>query len=472
VEGIISYGAHIPVYRLDRKILNEVWERAGKGEKAVANYDEDSITMGVAAARECLKGMKKDTIDALYFASTTSPFKEKQSASIVAAALDLRGDILTADFTNSLRSGTIALKCALDGVKAGTARKVLVVASDCRLAAPNSADDSVFGDGAAAFLVGKEEVAVEMVGNYFTTSEFIDVWRLEHDKYTRTWEDRFIREQGYMPHLKNSILSLLKIYNLTVKDLVKAAFYAPNEGVHRAMTRDLGLDLKTQVQDPLFNRLGNIGAAFAPILLIGAIEEANPGDKVLLANYGDGADAHLLRVTQDIEGIRDRRGLKRNLESKLMLGNYGKYIKFKNLMEMEQTPDFRQRTSLPLLWRDRQWVYRFHGHTCKKCGKIQFPLQQFCMYCQAGREFLEEINLSDRKGTLVTFSIDERSPVIDPPNVLAAVNLEGGGRFFSQMTDRDSANLTIGMPIELTFRRIHDALGVHNYFWKCLPARS
>lgn len=215
MEGIISYGAHIPVYRLDRKILNEVWERAGKGEKAVANYDEDSMTMGVAAARECLKGMKKDTIDALYFASTTPPFKEKQSASIVAAALDLREDILTADFTNSLRSGTIALKCALDGVKAGTARKVLVVASDCRLAAPDSADDSVFGDGAAAFLVGKEDVAVEMVGNYFTTSEFIDVWRLEHDKYTRTWEDRFIREQGYMPHLKKSILSLLKIYNLT-----------------------------------------------------------------------------------------------------------------------------------------------------------------------------------------------------------------------------------------------------------------
>ena len=94
------------------------------------------------------------------------------------------------------------------------------------------------------------------------------------------------------------------------------------------------------------------------------------------------------------------------------------------------------------------------------------------MYCQADEEFLEEVPLSDRKGTLFTYSLDERSPVIDPPNVLAAVSLEGGGRFFSQMTDRDPKSLRVGMPVELTFRKIHDALGVHNYFWKCKPVRG
>ena len=94
------------------------------------------------------------------------------------------------------------------------------------------------------------------------------------------------------------------------------------------------------------------------------------------------------------------------------------------------------------------------------------------MYCQADAEFLEEIPLSNERGTLFTFSMDERAPVPDPPNVLATVNLEGGGRFFSQMTDRDVNNIKVGMPMELTFRRIHDALGVHNYFWKCKPARE
>jgi hydroxymethylglutaryl-CoA synthase len=94
------------------------------------------------------------------------------------------------------------------------------------------------------------------------------------------------------------------------------------------------------------------------------------------------------------------------------------------------------------------------------------------MYCQARGEFLEEIPLSDSKGSLFTYSMDERALVVDPPNVLAAVNLDGGGRIFSQMTDRDVHNLKIGMPMDLTFRRIHDALGVHNYFWKCRPVRG
>jgi 3-hydroxy-3-methylglutaryl CoA synthase len=473
MAGIISYGVHIPIYRLDRKILGEVWGRKGKGEKAVANYDEDSLTMGVDAGRECLKGVDQHNVDALYFASTTPPFKEKQSASIIAAALDLPENILCADFTNSLRSGTIALKFALDAVRGGSSKQVLVVASDCRIPPPNSASDPVFGDGAAAFLIGNEEVAVELTGDHHITSEFIDVWRLEYDKFTRTWEDRFIREQGYFPHLQKAIEALLKEHKRTLKDFDKIAVYAPNEGLHRAMGKKLGLDYSNnQVPDPLFNTVGNTGAAFAPMLLVGAIEEAKPGDKILLANYGDGADAQFFQVTDMVEKVGSRGCLQKELNAKLMLDNYGKYVKFKNLMEMEETSDYRQRTSLPQLWRDRQWGYRFHGHQCKECGKVQFPMQKFCIYCRAPEGVLEEIPLSGKKGTLLTFSLDERAPVLDPPNVLAAVSLEGGGRFFSQMTDRDPKGLKVGIPMELTFRRIHDALGIHNYFWKCLPARG
>jgi 3-hydroxy-3-methylglutaryl CoA synthase len=471
--GIVSYGAYIPIYRLSREILDQVWgSGAGKGEKAIANWDEDSITMAVEAGMDCLKGIEKQSVDALYFATTTPPYKEKQSASIIAAALDLREDIIAADLANSLRSGTIAIRAALDAVKAGSAKKVLVIASDCRIPAPNSAFEPVFGDGAAAFLIGEDGVAAEIEGSYYLTSEFIDIWRLEYDVTTRTWEDRFTLEQGYQPHLKKAVAALLKAQKSTPKDFTKAAFYAPNARSHAAMVRTLGLDAKTQLQDPLFDKVGNTGAAFALMTLVGAFEEAKPGDRILLGNYGDGADAHSIRIREGIEKLRDRRGISKNLQSKLMLDNYGKYVRFRNLMQFEQIPETRPRTSLPQIWRDRNWVYRFHGHKCQKCGKVQFPMQKRCMYCQAEEEFLEEIPLSNRKGTLFTYSMDERASVVDPPNVLAAVNLEGGGRVFSQMTDRDVNNLRVGMPMELTFRRIHDALGVHNYFWKCRPARE
>ncbi|RLC91464.1 MAG: 3-hydroxy-3-methylglutaryl CoA synthase [Chloroflexi bacterium] len=472
MAGIVSYGAYIPIYRLSRAILGQVWGGGGKGEKAIANWDEDSITMAVEAGMDCLQGIEKRSVDALYFASTTPPFKEKQSASIIAAGLDLREDIIAADFCSSLRSGTIALRAALDAVKAGSARQVLVIASDCRPPAPNSAFEPLFGDGAAAFLVGTEGVVAEIAASYYLTSEFIDIWRLECDLLPRTWEERFVLDEGYEPHMKKAFNALLKANNATVKDFAKAAFYAPTARSHGAMARAIGLDAKTQVQDPLFDSLGNTGAAFAPMILVAALEEAKPGDQILLGNYGDGADAHIVKVAPGIEKLKDRRGIKRHLESKVMLENYGKYLKFKNLIQFEETPMTRTRTSLPAMWRDRNWQYRCHGHKCNNCGKTQYPLQKRCMYCQAEATFLEEVPLSDRKGVLFTYSMDERAAVVDPPNVLAAVNLEGGGRIFSQMTDRDVNNLRVGMPMELTFRKIHDALGVHNYSWKCRPARA
>ncbi len=472
MAGITSYGAYIPVYRLSRETLNQVWGGKGKGEKAVANADEDSLTMGVEAARDCLNGVAKDSIDALYFATTTPPYKEKQSASIMAAALDLREDIITVDLTDSLRSGTIALGMALDAVKAGSAKLVLVVAADCRIPPPNSAFEPLFGDGAAAFLIGEDGVAVEIEGSYYLTSEFVDIWRLEYDKIIRSWEDRFIREESYLPYLQKAVSSLLEKHKLTAKDFAKAVIYAPDTGMQRAIVSKLGLDPKSQVQDLLFDKVGNTGAALVPMTLVGALEEAKPGDKILLASYGDGADAHALRVTEDIEKIKERRGIKKHLESKMMLENYGKYIKFRELMEMEHSLFMTRRTALPELWRYRNFYFRFHGAKCTKCGRIMIPIPKFCIYCQADSKFFEEVPLSEKKGTLVTFSMDERSAAIDPPNVLAAVALEGGGRFFSQMTDRDTNNLQVGMPMELTFRRIHDALGVHNYFWKCRPVRG
>ena len=114
--GITSYGAYVPLFRLDRQAVG------GRGEKAVRGFDEDSITMSVAAARDCLNGIDRETVDGLYLATTTPPYAEKLGATIVAMGANLRRDIITADFANSLRAGTNAFKLALDTVKAGSAK--------------------------------------------------------------------------------------------------------------------------------------------------------------------------------------------------------------------------------------------------------------------------------------------------------------------------------------------------------------
>lgn len=467
--GIISYGAYIPIYRLSTEILSQTWSKpVRRGEKAVANWDEDSLTMAVEAVLDCLNGMDRQLVDGLYFASTTPAYREKQSASIIAKVVDLRRDVVTADIANSLRGGTSAMRAAMDAINAGSAKRFLIAAADCRIPAPDSDFEQLLGDGAAALLLGDSGIAVEVEGSHTISSEFMDVWKREEDTYVRTWEDRFVITHGYLEHLEEVVSGLFKKYGVAPKDFTKAVFYGYDLRRHGEISKKLGFDPKTQVQDPLLTAIGNTGSASALMMLVAALEEAKPGDRFLFAGYGDGADAFILKVTDQIEKVRDRRGIKKHLVRKMMLPSYGKYLHFCNLLEWEARREPENYASLTMSWRDRDWILSFKGVRCKRCGMIQFPPQRVCSWCQAKDEF-EEVRLSDRKGTLFTYSIDNLAVSVDPPTVNAIVNFEGGGRIATVMTDRDIEKITTGMPVEMTFRRFHEGQGIHNYFWKCRP---
>jgi len=471
--GIVAYGAYIPKYRLARKLIGDAWGTpAMPGERAVASYDEDSITMAVAAINDCLKDIERQKIDGCYFASTTSPYKEKQASALAAVALDLRNDILSADFAGSLRAGTTALKLALDTVNAGAAKQIVVSAADCRLASPNTILEQTFGDGAAAFLIGDEDVAVAVEGSYSLTEEFTDLWRRDQDILVKFWEERFRIVKGYQRIMGNVISGIMGKYNLETKDLTKIVAYTPDPRSIGAIIKQLGADPKSQIQDTMFGVLGNTGAAFAPMLLVAALENSKPGDRILFLNYGDGAEAYVLRVTEHIEKLRDRSGIKRHLDPKLMLSSYTKYLNFRNLVSTEEGPNSPVVSSVSRMWRDTAIALRFHGAMCKKCGKIQFPIDRVCIYCQA-KDNHEEVRLSDKKATIFSFTADEGWPVPDPPLFEGHVNFEGGGRGYLEFTDMGMApkDIEVGMELEMTFRKMHEGADFHNYFWKACPIR-
>lgn len=108
MAGIVSYGAYVPLRRL---------ATGPQAEKAVANWDEDSLTMSVAAATDCLGDMKREAVDGLFFATTTPPYAEKLAATTAAWALGLRPDIFTVDITDTLRAGTAACAWPLTPLK-------------------------------------------------------------------------------------------------------------------------------------------------------------------------------------------------------------------------------------------------------------------------------------------------------------------------------------------------------------------
>jgi 3-hydroxy-3-methylglutaryl CoA synthase len=159
MAGIAAYGAYVPITRLPLSLAAGRPAKEGGPERAVADYDEDAVTMAVTAAIDCLTGVPRDAVDAVYFASTSYPLREKQGAALIAKALDLRRDVLTQDHAGSLRAGTAALESAIHAVASGALRAVLVVASDCRLGAPRGALEAKLGDGAVALLVSADPIA-------------------------------------------------------------------------------------------------------------------------------------------------------------------------------------------------------------------------------------------------------------------------------------------------------------------------
>jgi hydroxymethylglutaryl-CoA synthase len=470
--GIRSFGAYIPMQRLQFSAIAGGGRKvaSGGGEKAVAYFDEDPITMAVAAGTDCLRGIDRGSVDGLLFASTSHPYKEKQGASVIAKALDLRRDLATADLGGSLRAGTTALRGALDTVRAGTAKNVLVIASDCRMAAPRSPLERNVGDGAAALLISDQDVAAEVEGQHSISDEIIDVWRLDSDPFVNTWEDRFVVEHGYRATLTEAVKGLLAKLKRPAKDFTKAALYGPDARSLAAAARGLGFDAKTQVQDALFGRLGNTGAAFTPMLLVAALENARPGDRILAASYGDGADALALHVGDPIKGLSDRRGVRWHLERRAELGDYDKFLRYRHLEASQHDRRAGGGVSATIHYRDRNEDISFHGQRCRKCGTEQFPFQRVCFGCFTRDDF-DEVRLSDRTGKVLSHTFDFFAGSPDPPLIVTMIEADGGARLYLQMTDAAPKEAKLDLPVEFTFRKIHEYGGTPNYFWKCTPVR-
>jgi 3-hydroxy-3-methylglutaryl CoA synthase len=432
--------------------------------------------MGVEAALDCLKGIDYQSIDGLYFASTTSPYIEKGASSIIAAACDLRRNLITADFGSSLRAGDNALRAATDAVKSGSAKSVLVIASDSRLAAPKSEWEPLLGDGATAFLIGDSEVAVSIEDSYSQCDESLDFWRMEGDEFVNFWEERFIVTEMYLPNLREATKRILEKNSLSPKDFAKVCLNALNARRYREAVRDLGFDFKSQAQDPfLFDRVGNTGCAFAPMMLVSALEEAKPGDRILYISYGDGCSAHIIKVNEQIENIKNHRGIKGYLESKGRFPSYERYLLHRRIVPWAgfKSPEY-EISSYPFYRRERNKILRFHAGKCRQCGKIQYPPQRICFYCQAKDDY-DEFAMSDKKATLFAYSLDQlslaESTDMDPPTIQAVIDFEGGGRMQCMLTDRIPEKISQGMPIEMTFRKIRDSLKFRHYFWKGRPIR-
>lgn len=479
MAGIVSYGAYIPKYRIDRKVIYKSmgWLNPGTfmpGEKAVANFDEDSLSMAVAAGIDCLRGIGRDVVDAAFFATSTAPYSERQNAEIMATALDFRTDIRTADFTDTAKSGTTAVLSAVDAVKAGSAKNVVVCASDVRVGKAGSAQEEIFGDGAASIMIGQDNLAAEFLGSYSVSYDFVDHWRAKGEQFDRQWEDRFIRDVGYGGFIIEAMTNLAKECSIKLSDVAKVAYPCLYMGDFKKIAGKLGLSPE-QVVEPLIGQVGYTGTSDPILHLVKALEEAKPGDKIAVASFGSGADAMLFEVTDKNEQIKGgRRAINKHLASKRTLNSYEKMVAFRDILPIEKGIRGDQVAFTPLseLWRSRHQVIGLYGSKCKACGTPQFPAQHVCVNPKCGAiDQMEPYRFSDKKGTLISYTGDNLAFSPNPPAIYGSVDFDGGGRYWFDVTDVDLENVEVKMAVEMSFRRkyVDDNFGVHGYFWKAVP---
>lgn len=466
MSGIVAAGAYVPPTRLSLALIQGRKGREDGPEKAVAYYDEDAVTMAVAAALDCLQGFDRARIDAVYFASTSYELREKQGAALVAKALDLRGDVLTSDHAGSLRAGTAALEAALHAVTAGAARTALVLASDCRMGAPRGALEAKLGDGAAAFLVGEEGVIARFVGSAARADELQDQWRIEGERFTHSWEDRFVVEEGVLPNLVAVVGALCEKLRREPGDFARAALYAHDERTLFAVAKQAGI-ARERLVEPLIGRLGNTGAAYAPMLLVSALESGRPGEPILCASYGDGAHALAFETTAAAPQRSPRLGLAGHLARRRALGSYDAYLRSRRLDPQEWPGGADLGLSATVRFRDRDADISFVGARCAQCGQIHLPRPRVCIRCRAKDQF-EPARLSDRRGRVLSYTFDYFFPAAEPPTIVVMTEVEGC-RVQVQLANARPDEVRLDMPVEYVFRRIHDAGGKANYFWKASP---
>jgi 3-hydroxy-3-methylglutaryl CoA synthase len=459
----VAASAYVPRYRLPREVIAREWGgMPAPGERSVANHDEDALTMAVGAAL----GLPAEAgpPDAVVFGTTSAPYTEKLGAATVAAVLDLPATARTLDVGGTLRAGTSAVLAAIDQVNAGAARRVLVASGECRLGEPESAAEQSFGDAGAAVVVGAEPGMAEVLATHSVAEELMGTWRTSDQSFPRAFPGGFETKVGYQPLLVQAARGVLDKAGVAPGDLAAVVLPMPTPRAPLGVAKALGLDPKRQLQDGFWTTVGDTGAVQPLLMLAAVLERAGAGDHVLVCGYGDGADAILLRAT----GVRRpaAASVAQQVEVKRTLPSYGRYARFRQLVRRESgMPDV---ASPVATFRDRKSLLPLHGGRCPRCGVVQFPRHRSCIECGfAGG--LEAVALR-RRGTVFTFTHDHLFESLDPPTTHAVIGLEGGGRVYLQLTDCDADRVAIDMPRELTFRRLHDGGGFHNYFWKARPA--
>ncbi len=335
--GIVGYGAYIPRYRLPGSEISRVWsggaERSPVKEKAVPGLDEDTATMSIEAARNALARAAIDPshIRAVWVGSESHPYAVKPTGTIVAEAIGAIPATQAADWQFACKAGTEALQAGMGFVGSSMAAYVLAIGMDTAQGRPGDALEYTAGAGGAAFILGPAEEAVAVVERSLSyVSDTTDFWRRPATHYP-SHAERFSGDPGYFGHVVPAARRMMELMGTSPQDYDHVVVHQPNVKFPiRAMTQ-LGFTQEQWRAGLLVPEIGNTYAGSALVGLTAILDEAEPGQTVLMVSYGSGAgsDAFHIRVTERIREVQGRAPRTWDYIRRRVVIDYALYVRYR-----------------------------------------------------------------------------------------------------------------------------------------------
>lgn len=478
--GITGYGGYVPRLRLPLQLAAQAnaWYAPQfarrTGRLAFGNWDEDSVTMAVAAARDCLGPLEdRNDVRALWLASTTLPFAERLNAAVAAGALRLDEDIQASDVGGSQRCALGALEQGLNHVRVHQ-EDVLVLAAESRRARPASAQELDYGDGAAALRLGTRGVLAELLGSARRTVDFVDRFRATDRDIDYHWEERWVRDEGILPMVPPVVQQALRQAGIDASAVHHFIFPSSLRNMAQTVAARCGI-AEAAVADDLMNQTGDVGCAHALLMLAHVLEGAEPDQIIVMAQFGSGAQAMVLRTTTEVKQFRPVQGVSGWLERGVDETNYTRFLSFKGQIDLERGMRGEQdrKTALSTAWRHRRALQGLVAGRCTETGSVHFPPARLSFDQPPRLDTQEPYPLADRPAYILSWSAEYLSWHPSPPHHYGQIDFEGGGRILMDFTDIDVGEVDTGLPVELVFRikDFDDLRGYRRYFWKATPVR-
>jgi len=309
----------------------------GMEEKSVAAVDEDSVTMGIEAARYALlrAGIDASEIGAVYLGTESKPYAVKPGASIIAEALGVNAKHQVADLEFACRAGAEGIRIGISLVESGFAKYVLAVGSDTAQSSPGDVLEFTASSGAAAYIVGpSKEAAAIFEGAVTYSTDTPDFWRREGAPYPRHGEG-FTGEPAYFNHIVNAARLLMEELGLKPSDFDYAVFHQPNGTFPLKVASMIGIPREKVLAGLVTPKIGNTYNASMLIGLAKILEEAKPGQRILAVSFGSGAgsDAFSIVVTDRALELRERAPKVVDMINKKIYISYAEYAKMRRLIK-------------------------------------------------------------------------------------------------------------------------------------------